>query len=121
KLYGARIVYSALPVVYEIVPAERATLKYQVWRGFYYAASRSNFERRHKGFTMCAAKMLLRLVWQGPIAIIRLALVPIVYCFSLPLYKRWVSKGLGRIAKAAGSIMGLLGFNGNPYRNAGKG
>jgi hypothetical protein len=39
-------------------------------RSFYYAASRSHFHRLYKGFDAAAAKVLVRLTWQVPIAVI---------------------------------------------------
>jgi succinoglycan biosynthesis protein ExoM len=113
--YGARIVYSAAPVVHETVPPYRATLRYQTVRAFYYAASRTHFHRRYKGFDGAAAKVLVRLVWQVPISIGRLIAAPIAWPFSEALFKRWVLKGVGRLAGAGGAIAGLAGFSGDPY------
>jgi len=46
--FGARIVYSAAPVVYETVPAHPATMRYQMMRRFHRDASRYCFERRYR-------------------------------------------------------------------------
>lgn len=114
--YGARIVYSAQPVVYETIPPHRGTLRYRAMRGFYYAASRAYFHRRHKGFNLAIAKVLIRLVWQVPLAVGRLTVAPIVSPFSLPLFKRLVLKGTERLSGAAGAVAGIAGFSGDPYR-----
>jgi hypothetical protein len=112
---GARIVYSAEPVIYEAVPPDRATLRYQTVRSFYYAASRSHFHRRYKGFDGAALKVLVRLIWHVPIAIIRLATAPLVWPISERHFKAHVVKSLRRLAAAAGAVAGLAGFSGNPY------
>ena len=114
---GARIVYSSKPVVYETSPPQRATLRYQVMRAFYYAASRANFERRHKRWGKAVAKVLVRFLWQVPIAIIRLVTAPLMLPFSRRLFRRHVLKGLSRLMTAAGTVVGLAGCTGNPYRN----
>lgn len=110
-------VYSAEPVIRETIPPHRATLRYQVARAFYYAASRTDFHRRYKGFDGAAVKVLVRLVWQVPIAVIRLVTAPLVWPFNEQRFKRQVLKGLARIMGAAGALVGLAGFSGNPYRN----
>jgi hypothetical protein len=79
------------------------------------AASRTAFHRRYKGLDGAAAKVLFRLAWQVPIALIRLATAPLVWPFNRRQFKYQVSKGLGRLWKAAGSIVGLAGFSGDPY------
>jgi succinoglycan biosynthesis protein ExoM len=117
-LQGARIVYSAEPVIYETVPPHRATLRYQTTRSFYYAASRSHFHRRYKGIDAAALKVLARLVWQVPISVIRLVTAPVVWPFSERLFKSHVVKGLRRLAAAAGAMVGLCGWSGNPYGGA---
>jgi succinoglycan biosynthesis protein ExoM len=96
-LRGARIVYSAEPVVYETVPPHRATLRYQIVRSFYFAASRTAFHRRYKGLDGAAAKVLFRLVWQVPIAVIRLVTAPLVWPFSKRQFRYQVTKGVGRL------------------------
>ena len=58
----------------------------------------------------------MRLIWQVPISVVRLATAPLVWPFSKRLFKRHVLKGLGRLVGAAGAIVGLAGFSGNPYR-----
>jgi hypothetical protein len=114
---GARIVYSAEPVIYEPVPPHRATLVYQTVRSFYFAASRSHFHRRYKGFDTASVKVLVRLVWQVPIAVIRLVTAPLLWPFSERAFKSHVVKGLRRLAAAAGAVVGLAGWSGNPYKD----
>lgn len=118
--HDARIIYSERAIVTETVPKGRATLGYQIRRSFYYAASRTSFDRKYKGISMAMLKMLVRFIWQVPIALIRLTLTPIIWIFSKRLFRRWISKGCCRIAKAAGTILGLFGYSGNPYRSVGK-
>jgi succinoglycan biosynthesis protein ExoM len=112
---GARIVYSAEPLIYEAVPPHRATLQYQTLRSFYFAASRSHFHRRYRGFDTAAVKVLARLVWQVPINVVRLVTAPLLWPFSERRFKAHVVKGLRRLAAAAGAVVGLAGFSGNPY------
>ena len=116
--YAARIVYTTRAVVRETIPPHRATLRYQTARAFYFAASRTHFHRRHGGFDGATARVLVRLVWQVPIAIIRLATAPLVWPFSEHRFKSHVVRGMRRLAGAAGAIVGLAGFSGNPYRGA---
>jgi len=113
---GARIVYSADPLVVEMVSADRATLHYQTRRAYYYAASRSNFHRRYKGVRKAAVKLAVRCTFQAPLAVVRLAAAPFVWPFSEDTFRDLVSKGIARLAGAAGAAAGLLGFHGNPYR-----
>jgi hypothetical protein len=44
-----------------------------------------------------------------------LVMAPFVWSSSKGRHKRKVLKGFGRLWKAAGSIVGLAGFSGNPY------
>jgi hypothetical protein len=99
-------------------PPHRATFRYQAKRAFYYAASRTNFHRRYKGLDKTVLKILVRLLWQVPIAAARLATAPPVWPFSEERFKRQFLKGTGRLVRAAGAIAGLAGFVGNPYRGA---
>ena len=92
----------------------RAT-RYQMVRTFYYAASRTDFHRRCRGFSGAAAKVLVRRVWQVPIAVIRLVTAPLVWPFSERRFKRQVLNGLRRLMGAAGALVGFAGFSGNPY------
>ena len=116
-LAGAHIAYSTRPVTYETVLPHRATLRYQTLRAFYYAASWTHFHRRYKGIDGALVKVLVRLIWQVPISVVRFATTPLVWPFSARVFKRHVLKGLGRLVGAAGAIVGLAGFSGNPYRN----
>jgi Glycosyl transferase family 2 len=116
-LYGARIVYSAEPVVHETIPPHRATFRYQTTRGFYYAASRTNFHLRYKGLDAAVVNVLVRFLWQVPIAAIRLATAPLVWPFSKGRFKRQVLKGTGRLVGAAGAIAG--GICGQPLSRGG--
>jgi succinoglycan biosynthesis protein ExoM len=113
---GARIVYSHKPVVFETVSRERATLNYQTRRAYHYAASRSHFHRRHKGFVNAAQKLAARWAFQAPVALARLATAPLVWPFSQLAFKELVLKGTARLAGAAGATAGLFGLDGNPYR-----
>lgn len=113
---GARIVYSADPLVLEVVSADRATLHYQTRRAYYYAASRSSFHRRYKGAHKAAAKLAVRCAFQAPVAIARLAAAPLALPFSEDTFRELVAKGTARLAGAAGATAGLFGFHGNPYR-----
>jgi succinoglycan biosynthesis protein ExoM len=111
----ARIVYAQDPVVFEMVPTERATLWYQSRRAYYYAASRSFFHRRHKGAPRAFLSVLNRIVLKAPFAVARLGLAPIIWPFSEEAYKGMVLKGASRLAGIAGAAAGLLGRPGNPY------
>jgi GT2 family glycosyltransferase len=114
---GAEIVYSSSAVVHEIVPPERGTFRYQVVRAYYYAASRSYFHRRYHGTDYALGRMMMRFLWQVPIACIRIATAPIFLALGKPAsFKRAVTKGSGRLAHAIGTVAGLCGFTGNPYR-----
>jgi succinoglycan biosynthesis protein ExoM len=114
--FGARIVYSAAPVVYETVPPHRATLRYQMKRAFHFAASRTSFRRRYHGFDNAIGGALARLLWQVPVSAVRLLLVaPLLLPFSRQRFKRHVLKSAGRLVGAAGTMAGLAGWNGNPY------
>jgi len=117
---GARIVYSAGPVVYETIPRHRATLRYQMMRVFYYSACRTNFLRKYRKSDAALAKIFVRLVWKMPIAVCRLITAPLIWPFSTPTYKRVVIKSASRIAQTAGMTAGLAGFIGDPYRNVGR-
>jgi succinoglycan biosynthesis protein ExoM len=113
---GARIVYSADPLVLEVVSADRATLHYQTRRAYYYAASRSSFHRRYKGAHKAAGKLAVRCAFQAPVAIARLMAAPLAVPFSEDTFRDLVTKGAARLAGAAGATAGLLGLHGNPYR-----
>jgi succinoglycan biosynthesis protein ExoM len=115
-LCGARVVYSEAPVVYEGIPRHRATLRYQTMRSFYYAASRAHFHRRHSGLGKVAANVGTRLLIQAPAAVLRLALAPAALLLGERRFKRHVSRGLARLAGAAGAVSGAAGVIGNPYR-----
>jgi succinoglycan biosynthesis protein ExoM len=115
--HGARIVYSDAPVVYESVPRHRATLRYHLRQQFYLAASRSDFQRRHKGLVTALAKLAGRLLFQLPVAILRLIAAPLEWPFGTPRFKRTVLRSTGKLAAAAGAVAGVAGFIGNPYRN----
>jgi succinoglycan biosynthesis protein ExoM len=113
---GARIVYSHKPVVFEVVPPERATLTYQVRRAYHYGASRSRFHRRHRGVAGAAEQLAARWLLQAPIAALRLLAAPLVWPFSEPAGKVLALKAAARLAGAAGAAAGLLGFDVDPYR-----
>jgi succinoglycan biosynthesis protein ExoM len=66
---GARIVYSAEPLVLEIVLPDRATLRYQTCRAYYSAASRSHFHRRHNGIVKSSVNFAARCLIQAPVAL----------------------------------------------------
>ena len=114
--HGARIVHSREPVVFETVSPERATLGYQTRRAYHYAASRSHFHRRHKGFRCATEKLAARWIFQAPLAVLRLASAPLVWPFSDIVFRELVIKGAARLAGAAGATAGLAGLDGNPYR-----
>jgi hypothetical protein len=118
--WGANIVYGAKAVVVETIPPHRATLRYQLTRTFYQATNRTFFHCKHHGFNLALARVLVRLVWQVPVALVRLTTAPLLWPFSAKAFKRAVQKGLRRLAGAAGAFLGIAGFNGNPYRNVGR-
>lgn len=115
-LQGARIVYSAEALVLEVVTGRRATLRYHMRRSYYQAASRSHFHRRHKGPVKAILKLTNRCAVQAPVAMARLVVAPLVWLFSEQVSRGLVTKGIGRLAGAAGAAAGLLGFDGDPYR-----
>jgi succinoglycan biosynthesis protein ExoM len=115
---GARIVYSDAPVVYECVPPHRATLRYHLRQQFYLAASRSDFQRRHKGLGTALTKLAGRLAFQVPLAIARLAAAPLEWPFGTARFKLTVVRSAGKLAAATGAVAGTAGFIGNPYRNS---
>jgi succinoglycan biosynthesis protein ExoM len=112
---GVRIAYSRAPVVFETVPPERATLRYQTKRAYYYAASRSYLYRRQKSILHLLLKVLDRLMLKAPLAIARLGVAPLVWPIDELAFKMLVLKGTARLAGAAGSVAGLLAMPGNPY------
>lgn len=114
---GARIVYSAEPLVLEVVSPDRATLHYQTRRAYYYAASRSYFHRRYKGVRKAAMKLAARCAFQAPVAVARLLAAPLAWPFSEDAFRGLVSKGAARLAGTLGAAAGLLGLDGNPYRS----
>jgi succinoglycan biosynthesis protein ExoM len=114
---GARIVYSAESLVLEAVSPDRATFHYQARRAYHYAASRSYFHRRYKGTAKAALKLTVRCVFQAPMAVMRLIAAPLVWPFSEDAFRDLLTKGVARLAGAAGAAAGLLGFDGNPYRS----
>ena len=114
---GARIVYSAEPLVLEVVSPDRATFHYQTRRAYYYAASRSYFHRRYKGAHRAAVRLAARCAFQAPMAIARLVAAPFAWPFSEDTFRSLVTKGTARLAGAVGAAAGLLGFDGNPYRS----
>jgi succinoglycan biosynthesis protein ExoM len=113
---GARIVYSRDPVVFETVCPERTTLAYQIRRAYHYAASRSYFHRRYKGWARATKKLVARWVFQVPLAVVRLLVAPTAWLFSKPTYRTLVLKGMAGLAGALGASAGLFGRDGNPYR-----
>jgi hypothetical protein len=113
---GASIVYSHEPTVIETVPPERATLSYQTRRAYHYAASRSYFHRRCRGWSGAAPKLATRWLVHAPSAVARLVAAPLVWPFSEVTCKQLTLKGVLRLAAVLGASAGLLGFNGNPYR-----
>jgi len=116
---GARIVYSAEPLVLELVSPERATLSYQTRRAYHYAASRSYFHRRYKGVGLALLKLGARCVFHAPAAITRFAVAPLTWPFSEDAFRELVVKGAAGLAGAAGAAAGLVGITGNPYRGGG--
>jgi succinoglycan biosynthesis protein ExoM len=112
--FGARIVYSAAPVVYETIPRHRATLRYQLMRRFHYDASRFCFDRRYRSFSAAAFKCGRRLIWQLPVSVLALLIAPLLSPFSLARFKKVVVTNAGRIVGTAGAFAGLAGYNGNP-------
>jgi succinoglycan biosynthesis protein ExoM len=114
---GARIVYSADPLVLEIVSPDRATFHYHTRRAYYYAASRSYFHRRYKGAHRAAARLAARFAFQAPMAIARLLAAPFAWPFSEDIFRVLVTKGTARLVGSVGAAAGLLGFDGNPYRS----
>lgn len=115
--FGARIVYSDMPVIRETIPAHRATLRYQMMHRFHRDASRFYFDRRYKGFATAALKCTRRLLWHLPVAVGGLILAPLLSALGVALFKRVVLTNAGRIVGTAGALAGLAGFNGNPYRS----
>jgi succinoglycan biosynthesis protein ExoM len=113
---GARVVYSAEPVVFESVSIERATLGYQTWRAYHNAASRSYFHRRYLGVTRASAKLGGRFLFQVPTALMELVLAFLAWPFRQATFRDLLTRGAGRLAGAAGATAGLLGLCGNPYR-----
>jgi hypothetical protein len=103
-------------VVLETVSPERATLSYQARRAYHYAASRSHFHRRYRALSRAAEKLAARWAFQTPVALVRLAMAPVVWPFSKPAFKELVLKGAARLAGSAGATAGLFGVDGNPYR-----
>jgi succinoglycan biosynthesis protein ExoM len=114
---GARIVYSAEPLVLEVVSPDRATLHNQTRRAYYYAASRSYFHRRHKGALTAAMKLTARCAFHVPVAIGRLVAAPFAWPFSEEAFRELVNKGAQRLAGAAGAVAGLFGLVGDPYQS----
>jgi glycosyltransferase involved in cell wall biosynthesis len=114
---GARIVYSAEPLVLEVVSPDRATFHYQTRRAYYYAASRSRFHRQYKGASKAAMKLAARCAFHAPMAIARLVAAPFAWPFSEDTFRFLVNKGTARLAGTVGTMAGLLGFDGNPYRS----
>jgi glycosyltransferase involved in cell wall biosynthesis len=113
---GTRIVYSAEPLVLEVVSPDRATLHYQTRRAYHYAASRSYFHRRYKGIGQAALKLAVRCVFHAPAAVARFAVAPFAWLFSVDAFRGLVAKGAAGLAGAAGAAAGLLGLGGNPYQ-----
>jgi glycosyltransferase involved in cell wall biosynthesis len=115
-LRRAKIVYSHRAVVFEIVPAERASLRHQTSRAYYAAASRSYFHRRHRGFAYALIGVLIRFALKSPAAITRLSIAPLVWPFNQDGCKLLVLKGIARLAGLAGATSGMMGFPGDPYK-----
>jgi succinoglycan biosynthesis protein ExoM len=120
RRFGARIVYSARPVVHETVPRHRATLRYQLMRRFHFDASRFYFDRRYRSFSHAAFKCARRLVWQVPLGLLLLAVAPLLSPFNVALFKRVVLTNAGRLVGTAGALVGLAGRNGDPYGTQGR-
>lgn len=116
SLRGARVVYSHAPVVFELVPLERATLSRQSRRAYYYAASRSYFHRRHNGALRALLGVGGRVVLKMPTALAKLSVAPLVRLFDEQAFKSLVLEGAGRLAGVAGAMAGLLGRLGDPYK-----
>jgi hypothetical protein len=112
-----RIVYSAEPLVLEVVSPDRASFHYQARRAYYYAASRSYFHRRYKGAGKAATKLAARCAFHAPVAVARLVAAPFVWLFSEDAFRALVSKGTARLAGTMGAAAGLVGLDGNPYRS----
>jgi glycosyltransferase involved in cell wall biosynthesis len=113
----ARIVYSAEPLVLEVISPDRATFHFQTRRAYYYAASRSYFHRRYKGAYRTVMKLGARCAFHAPMAIARLVAAPFAWPFSEDTFRSLVTKGAVRLAGTVGAAAGLLGCDGNPYRN----
>jgi glycosyltransferase involved in cell wall biosynthesis len=114
---GARIVYSAAPLVLEVVSPDRATFHYHTKRAYYYAASRSYFHRRYTGAHRAAMKLAVRCTFHAPMAVARLIAAVFAWPFSEDTFRSLVIKGTARLAGTVGATAGLLGFKGNPYRS----
>lgn len=114
---GARIVYSADPLVLEVVSPERATFHYLARRAYYYGASRSYFHRRYKGARKAAIKLAIRCAFQAPVAVARLAAAPFAWPLSEDAFRELASKGAARLAGTLGAAAGFIGLDGNPYRS----
>jgi succinoglycan biosynthesis protein ExoM len=115
-LRGVHIVYSAQPIVVEVVSPDRATLNYEIRRAYFHAASRSYLLRRYSGTAKACVKLATRCAFQAPVAFARLAVAPLAWPFSGDAFRMLVIKGAPRLAGSAGAVAGFLGFDGNPYR-----
>lgn len=120
RRFGVRIVYSALPVVHEMVPRHRATLRYQMMRRFHREASRFFFDRRTGRFSKAASRCARRIVWHVPVSLMLLFAAPLLSPFNLLLFKEVVLISAGRLVGTAGALVGLAGWNGNPYGEPGR-
>ena len=117
--FGARIVYSAAPVVHETIPSHRATMGYQLMRRFHRDAARYHFERRYMSLGRAVLKCARRVLWHLPVSIALLVAAPLLAPFGVDRFKRIVVTNAGRIVGTAGALAGLAGFNGDPYRSLG--
>jgi succinoglycan biosynthesis protein ExoM len=116
--FGVRIVYSAAPLVYETIPAHRATMRYQMMRRFHRDASRYYFERRYRSLGRAVLKCARRVLWHVPVSVGCLVAAPFLSPFGVRRFKKIVLTNAGRIIGTAGALAGLAGFNGDPYRNS---
>ncbi len=95
---------------------ERSTLRYEVARAFYSAASRSDLHRRHGRFRAIVPRLTSRLLLHVPVAVVQTFCAPIAWIVNEHVFRKLLKKSAVRLTSSIGGIAGLLGFIGNPYQ-----
>lgn len=114
--HGARIVYSAKPVVWEDVPPERVTLGYRLRIAYRFAMGNANRDLHYGHPIRPIRKAAWAAAVEAPFACVKLILALIVLPFNRERAQERTLKYASKLAGTAGKVVGLFGRFGDPYR-----